>query len=58
MPRTREFWENILDGFAIEMIVSKLERDTFRCTGHDVKASEGSIKTFIQDYVDSLEKSK
>ena len=49
------FVKNVIDKLNKEMTVSKVERNSFRFTGVDIKRTEEGIEISMNDYADSLE---
>ena len=54
MAGTDEFLENVLSIVKEELTVSKIENNTFRFTGLDIKVVEDGIKVSMEDYSCSL----
>ena len=52
---TQDFIDEVLKTIEEELIVSKVNRDSFRYIGIDVEAIEDGIEIKMEDYVDSLE---
>ena len=55
---TEAFIKEVLETVSRELTVSKIERDSLRYTGIDVKTVENGIEVEMKDYVDSLEEVK
>ena len=54
MAGTDEFLENVLSIVKEELTLSKIENNTFRFTGLDVKVVEDGIEVSMEDYSHSL----
>ena len=52
---TKEFNNKVLEVISRELMVSKIERDSFIYTGIDVSTTDDGIYISIEDYVKSLE---
>ena len=51
---TEDFIKEVLETVSREHTISKIERDSFRYTGIDVKTFEDGIEIEMEDYVASL----
>ena len=52
---TEDFINEIITAVSEELTVSKIEKDSFRYTGIDVKTVDDGIEIEMQDYVNSLD---
>ena len=52
---TEEFINKVLEIISRELMVSKIERDSFRYTGIDVSTTDHGLEIKIEGYVESLE---
>ena len=52
---TPDFIKKVIDHVAHELTVPKIEEDTFRFTGLDIKVVDNGIKVSIEHYTNSLQ---